>query len=108
MVRLTSTCRSWAIFGFQVCKDIYRDIDAISQKSLHGKERVSLAPSQRQCAFDAFVDLEAALGIVVRSRKPKTVELVKWLTRKGVEKVVQEKRGEPSKKGILATCNLLC
>ena len=39
---------------------------------------------------DAFVDLEAALEIVVRSRKPKAVELTKWLTRKGVEKVVEE------------------
>ena len=39
---------------------------------------------------DAFVDLEAALEIVVRSKKPKAVELVKWLTRKGVEKVVEE------------------
>ena len=27
----------------------------------------------------------------MRSRKPKAVELVKWLTRKGVEKVVEEK-----------------
>ena len=41
---------------------------------------------------DAFVDLEAALEIVVRSKKPKAVELVKWLTRKGVEKVVEEKQ----------------
>ena len=39
---------------------------------------------------DAFVDLEAALEIVVRSRKPKAVELTKWLTRKGVEKVMEE------------------
>ena len=39
---------------------------------------------------DAFVDLEGALEIVVRSRKPKAVELTKWLTRKGVEKVVEE------------------
>ena len=37
-----------------------------------------------------FVDLDAALEIVVRSRKPKAVELVKWLTRKGVEKVAEE------------------
>ena len=37
-----------------------------------------------------FVDLEGALEIVVRSRKPKAVELVKWLTRKGVERVVEE------------------
>ena len=39
---------------------------------------------------DAFVDLEGALEIVVRSRKPKAVELTKWLTLKGVEKVVEE------------------
>ena len=39
---------------------------------------------------DAFVDLEGALEIVVRSRKPKAVKLVKWLTRRGVEKVVEE------------------
>ena len=41
-------------------------------------------------SHDAFVDLDAALEIVVRSRKPKAVKLVKWLTRKGVEKVTQE------------------
>ena len=41
-------------------------------------------------SHDAFVDLDAALEIVVRSRKPKAVELTKWLTRKGVEKVGQE------------------
>ena len=45
---------------------------------------------QGQNDHDAFVDLEAALEIVVRSRKPGAVELVRWLTRKGVEKVVQE------------------
>ena len=39
---------------------------------------------------DAFIDLEGALEIVVRSRKPKAVELVKWLTRKGVEKYAEE------------------
>ena len=43
---------------------------------------------------DAFVDLEGALEIVVRSRKPKAVELVKWLTRRGVEKIVEEKERE--------------
>ena len=45
---------------------------------------------QSQNDHDAFVGLEAALEIVVRSRKPKAVELVKWLNRKGVEKVAEE------------------
>ena len=39
---------------------------------------------------DVFVNLDGALEIVIRSRKPKAVELAKWLTRKGVEKVVEE------------------
>ena len=39
---------------------------------------------------DAFVDLEGALEIVVRSKKSKAVELTKWLTRKGAEKVAEE------------------
>ena len=47
---------------------------------------------QSQNDHDAFVDLEAALEIVVRSRKPKAVELSKWLTRKGVEKVVKDRQ----------------
>ena len=47
---------------------------------------------QGQNDHDAFVDLEAALEIVVRSRKPKAVELTKWLTRKGVEKVVKDRQ----------------
>ena len=43
---------------------------------------------QGQNDRDAFVDLEAALEIVVRS----AVELTKWLTRKGVEKVVKDRQ----------------
>ena len=35
--------------------------------------------------------MEGALEIVVRSKKSKAVELTKWLTSKGVEKVVEEK-----------------
>ena len=45
---------------------------------------------QRRNNQDAFVDLEGALEIVVRSRKPKAVELTKWLNRKGVEKLVED------------------
>ena len=49
---------------------------------------------------DAFVDLEGALEIVVRSRKPKAVELTKWLICKGVEKITQENRKVISEKDI--------
>ena len=39
---------------------------------------------------DAFVNLDGALEIVVRSNKPKAVALVKWLVKKGVEKLQEE------------------
>ena len=59
-------------------------------------------PLQRQNDHDAFVDLEGALEIVVRSRKPKAVKLVRWLVRKGMEKVTQEhqKAMEEKQRGI--------
>ena len=54
-------------------KNVYCDIDTISRESLL---RVGLAPSQRQNGHDMFVDLDAALEIVVRSRKPKQLNLL--------------------------------
>ena len=41
-------------------------------------------------SHDAFVNLGSALEITVRSRKPRAVALVKWLGRKGVEKLQEE------------------
>ena len=75
--------------GLVNVKATYRDVSTVSRKLLSNGV-ISPHPSQRQNDHDAFVDLEGALEIVVRSRKPKAVELVKWLTRKGVEKIAQE------------------
>ena len=85
--------------GIVDVKATYRDASTVSRKLLsHG---VGLPhPSQRRNDHDAFVDLEGALEIVVRSRKPKAVELTKWLTRKGMEiaqehkKAIEEKQRE--------------
>ena len=41
---------------------------------------------------DAFVNIDGALEMVVRSRKPKAVALVKWLTKKGVEKLQEDRQ----------------
>ena len=75
--------------GLVNVKATYRDISTVSRKLLSNGV-ISPHPSQRQNDHDAFVDLEAALEIVVRSRKPKAVELTKWLTRKGVKKIIEE------------------
>ena len=75
--------------GLVDVKATYRDTSTVSRKLLSNGV-ISPHPSQRRNDHDAFVDLEGALEIVVRSRKPKAVELTKWLTRKGVEKVSQE------------------
>ena len=39
---------------------------------------------------DIFINLDSAIEIVVRSKKPKAVVLVKLLTKKGIEKIQEE------------------
>ena len=39
---------------------------------------------------DIFINLDSAIEIAVRSKKPRAVALVKWLTKKGVEKIQEE------------------
>ena len=41
---------------------------------------------------DVFLSMDAALEVEVKSKKSQTVELVKWLAEKGVEKVVEDKQ----------------
>ena len=45
---------------------------------------------KRKNPHDTFVNLDGALEIAVRSNKPKAVAFVKWLGKKGVEKIVEE------------------
>ena len=39
---------------------------------------------------DIFVNLDSAIEIAVRSKKPRAVALIKWLTKKGVENIQEE------------------
>ena len=39
---------------------------------------------------DTFINLDSAIEIAVHSKKPRAVALVKWLTKKGIQKI-QEK-----------------
>ena len=39
---------------------------------------------------DIFINLDSAIEIAVRSKKPRAVALVKWLTKKGEEKIQEE------------------
>ena len=69
----------------------YRDVKTTSRKLLIPHASDACPPKDKNDQ-DAFIDLDGALEIVVRSKKPKAVELVKWLTRKGVEKLVEDVR----------------
>ena len=72
-------------------KTTYRGVATKSRLELSEPGVFSKHPLlQGQNDHDTFVDLEDALEIVVRSTKPKAVELVKWLTWKGVEKIAEE------------------
>ena len=37
-----------------------------------------------------FINLDGSIEMAVRSKKPKAVALVKWLTKKGIEKIQEE------------------
>ena len=71
----------------------FKDITTTSRLKITGQEQ-SLPRSGmrggRKNLHDAFVNLDSALEIAVRSRKPKAVALVKWLSKKGVEKIQDE------------------
>jgi len=54
--------------------------------------RSDLPLKKDQNWHDCFVFLDGALEIAVKSRKPRAVELIKCLTRKGVEKLAEEHR----------------
>ena len=78
--------------GLKCIAEMFRNVSTISRKLLSSRIDSKSTLLQSQNDHDVFVDLEAALEIVVRSRKPRAVELTKWLTRKGVEKIVEKKQ----------------
>ena len=41
-------------------------------------------------SHDIFINLDSAIEITVRSKNPKAVALIKWLTKKGIEKIQEE------------------
>ena len=51
---------------------------------------VTYPPGQTKNSHDIFINLDSAIEIAVRSKKPKAVALVKWLTKKGIEKIQKE------------------
>ena len=40
--------------------------------------------------YDIFINLDGSIEMAVRSKKRKTVFLLKWLTKKGIEKIQEE------------------
>ena len=45
---------------------------------------------QTKNSHDIFINLDSAIEIAVRSKKSKAIALVKWLTKKGIEKLQEE------------------
>ena len=41
-------------------------------------------------SHDVFINLDSAIEIAVDSKKPKAAALIKWLTKKGIEKIQEE------------------
>ena len=72
--------------GIGNIKDTYQDIETISRKSVLNGGAFA-APLKAGTNWH-----DDALGIATRSRKPKAADLIKWLAKKGVEKIQEEHR----------------
>ena len=57
------------------------EIEVVGVTDLLGRTKIS---------HDIFINLGSAIEIAVRSKKPNVVVLVKWLTKKGIEKIHEE------------------
>ena len=53
-----------------------------------GGETSSLRKTKK--TYDIFINLDGSIEMAVRSKKLKAVALVKWLTKKGIEKIKEE------------------
>ena len=75
--------------GIVDIRHMFKGIKTTSRlEIMSGVQNPSLG--KRKSPHDAFVNLDDALEIAVRSNKPKAVALVKWLSKKGVEKIQEE------------------
>ena len=75
--------------GIADIRHMFKGIKTTSRlEIMGGVQNPSLG--KRRNPHDAFVNLDGALEIAVRSRKPKAVALVKWLAKKGVEKLQED------------------
>ena len=71
----------------------FKDIKTTSRLEIMGQGQPLPQSGMRGGSInphDAFVNIDGALEMVVRSREPKAVALVKWLTKKGVEKLQED------------------
>ena len=71
----------------------FKDIKTTSRLEIMGQGQPLPRSGMRgggKNPHDAFVNLDSALEIAVRSNKPKAVGLVKWLAKIGVEKLQEE------------------
>ena len=73
--------------GIGNIKDTYQDMETISRKSVLNGGAFATPLKAGTNWHDAFASLDDALGIAARSRKPKAVDLIKWLTKKSVEEI---------------------
>ena len=71
--------------------DVYRNTVTISRKLLCVGGVAATPLKKDQNDHDIFVSLDVALEIASRSKKIQAVELIKWLTHKGIDKVVEER-----------------
>ena len=79
--------------GIEDIKHNFKDFPSYYTRPRSDIEAGRQAPSfgRTKNPYDIFINLDGSIEMAVRSKKPKAVALVKWLTKKGVEKIQEVK-----------------
>ena len=78
--------------GIEDIKHNFKDFPSHYTRPRSEIEAGGQAPRLRRTKnpHDIFINLDGSIEMPIRSKKPKAVTLVKWLTKKGVEKTQEE------------------
>ena len=90
--------------GIEDIKNNFKDFSSHYTCPRSDLKGVSLTPSfgRTKNPHDIFINLDGSIEMAVRSKKTRAVTLVKWLTKKGMEKIQKEQQAIEEKDAAIA------
>ena len=93
--------------GIEDIKNNFKDFSSHYTCPRSDLKGVSLTPSfgRTKNPHDIVINLDGSIEMAVRSKKTRAVTLVKWLTKKGMEKIQKEQQAIEEKDAAIALLN---